>query len=226
MMPYPSLLVVLWDLSNQASLFLRTKGFPSLWGFQTWHQDSSRQVGTLVHPTWNFGPCCSFESVLLCVFPFPHTPALSVVHPYSASGLWLKFGDRLMHPRWGGSCLVGVSSEDSLLTSWEVFIWAEAKGDSSLIGEWQWGGLWSHFPARSEAIVLSLQVFRNCYILEFPLWLSGLRTWLVSMRMWVWFLVSLSGLAIWCCCELWCKSQMRLGSPIAVDQQQQLWLDP
>ena len=33
---------------------------------------------------------------------------------------------------------------------------------------------------------------------EFPLWLSGLWTWLVSMRMQVWSLASLS-LRMWCC---------------------------
>ena len=40
--------------------------------------------------------------------------------------------------------------------------------------------------------------------------------WLVSMRMQVWSPAQLSGLRIWCCCELWCRSQMRLGSGIAV----------
>ena len=44
------------------------------------------------------------------------------------------------------------------------------------------------------------------------LWFSRLRTLLVSMRMWVQSLVLLSGLRIWCCCELWCRLQM--------------WLDP
>ena len=37
---------------------------------------------------------------------------------------------------------------------------------------------------------------------EFPLWLSGLRTGLVSMRMRVRSLASLSGLRIQCCREL------------------------
>ena len=40
---------------------------------------------------------------------------------------------------------------------------------------------------------------------EFPLWLSGLQTQLVSTRMQVWSLVLLSGLWIWCFCELWCR---------------------
>ena len=38
------------------------------------------------------------------------------------------------------------------------------------------------------------------------------RTPLVSMRMWVRSLVLLSGLRICCCCEMWCRIQMRLGS--------------
>ena len=37
---------------------------------------------------------------------------------------------------------------------------------------------------------------------EFLLWLSRLRTQLVSVRMRVWSLASLSGLRIWCCYEL------------------------
>ena len=39
---------------------------------------------------------------------------------------------------------------------------------------------------------------------EFPSWPSGLWTLLVSMRTQVWSLVTLSGLRIRCCCELWC----------------------
>ena len=51
---------------------------------------------------------------------------------------------------------------------------------------------------------------------EFLMWLSRLRTWLVAMRMQVPSLASLSGLRIWHCHELWCRSQMRLGSGVAV----------
>ena len=47
---------------------------------------------------------------------------------------------------------------------------------------------------------------------EFLLWLSGLRTQLVSMRTWVRSLASLTGLRIWCCCKLWCMSAP--GAPI------------
>ena len=36
------------------------------------------------------------------------------------------------------------------------------------------------------------------------------------MRMWVRSLASFSGLNIWHCCEMWCRSQMWLGSLVAV----------
>ena len=36
------------------------------------------------------------------------------------------------------------------------------------------------------------------------------------MRMQVQPLALLSGLRIWCCWELWCRSQMRLSSDVAV----------
>ena len=42
------------------------------------------------------------------------------------------------------------------------------------------------------------------------------RTQLVSMRMQVRSLASISGLGIHHCCELWCRSQMRVGSGVAV----------
>ena len=38
----------------------------------------------------------------------------------------------------------------------------------------------------------------------------------LTMRMWVRSLVLLSGLMIWRCCELCCRSQMWLGSRIAM----------
>ena len=42
------------------------------------------------------------------------------------------------------------------------------------------------------------------------------ETNLRTMRLWVQSLASLSGLRIWCWCELWCRSQMQLGSCMAV----------
>ena len=58
--------------------------------------------------------------------------------------------------------------------------------------------------------------------LEFPLWLSELRTRPESIRMWIQFLALLSGLKIWRYHELWCRSQTWLGSrevmAVAVEQ--------
>ena len=51
---------------------------------------------------------------------------------------------------------------------------------------------------------------------EFPLWLRRLRTWLVSVRMWVRSLASLSGLRIHHCHKLQCRWQMWLRSFITV----------
>ena len=51
---------------------------------------------------------------------------------------------------------------------------------------------------------------------EFLLWLHGLRTWLVPMRMQVQSLASLSGLRIQCCCKLQHRSQMWFVSSVAV----------
>ena len=60
---------------------------------------------------------------------------------------------------------------------------------------------------------------------EFPVWLGGLRSQLVSMRMWIRFLALLSGLCIWCCCELWCGSQMQLRSGVAVAFSEEKQID-
>ena len=51
---------------------------------------------------------------------------------------------------------------------------------------------------------------------KIPLWLSGLRTRLVSMSMWVPSLASLSGLRIQHCYELWCRSKAWLRPCVAV----------
>ena len=42
------------------------------------------------------------------------------------------------------------------------------------------------------------------------------RICLTSMRMQVQSLALLSGLRMWCCCELWCRSQTLLGFGVAV----------
>ena len=53
-------------------------------------------------------------------------------------------------------------------------------------------------------------------ILGVPIVAQQLTNQLASMRMLVRSLVSLSGLRIWHCCELWCGPQMWLGTCIAV----------
>ena len=74
------------------------------------------------------------------------------------------------------------------------------------------------------------KVTKNRKVVEFLLWHSGLRTWLQEFLSWlsglrirlgtirfrVWSLASLTGLRIRHCHELWCRSQTRLGSGIAV----------
>ena len=52
---------------------------------------------------------------------------------------------------------------------------------------------------------------------EFPLWLSGYRIWLGTMRLRVWSLASFSELRIQHCCRLWCSC--RHSSDMAL-----LWL--
>ena len=72
--------------------------------------------------------------------------------------------------------------------------------------------VWSMGPATgsSRGSLLEMQ------IPEFLLWLSRLRTRLVSMRLPVQPPASLSVLGIWCCRELSCRSQRQLGSGVAV----------
>ena len=54
------------------------------------------------------------------------------------------------------------------------------------------------------------------YLLRVSVVAQQYRTQLVSMRMLVQSLASLSELRVQHCCELWCRSQMRLRSQVAV----------
>ena len=54
------------------------------------------------------------------------------------------------------------------------------------------------------------------YLLRVSVEARQYRTQLVSMRMLVQSLASLSELRVQHCCELWCRSQMRLRSQVAV----------
>ena len=60
---------------------------------------------------------------------------------------------------------------------------------------------------------------------EFPMWLNRLRTPRVSMRMQVRSLAPLSGLMIWPCHELQCRSQMWHCCGCGVSWQLQLPFD-
>ena len=59
---------------------------------------------------------------------------------------------------------------------------------------------WEDFRLQRNHIRNSNNLFPNYANKEFPLWLSRLRTWLVSIRTQVWSLASFSRLRIWCCC--------------------------
>ena len=52
---------------------------------------------------------------------------------------------------------------------------------------------------------------KNLLVKDFQLRLSGNK----PMRMWVWSLALFSGLRIWLCSELWCRSPTWLGSYVA-----------
>ena len=65
------------------------------------------------------------------------------------------------------------------------------------------GSTLSHCIAKTPGVLKSgsgvpVVVQKELYV-EFPLWLSGLRTWLLSMKMRFWFLALFSGLRIPCC---------------------------
>ena len=74
----------------------------------------------------------------------------------------------------------------------------------------------SEFPHCCKCPNTGERITCQVFVEVFPLWPSRLRTWLVSMRMWVWSLASLSRLRIWHCCKLWHGLQMWLGSGVAV----------
>ena len=68
----------------------------------------------------------------------------------------------------------------------------------------------THTHAHIHTRILTLQG------MEIPSWLSGYHIQLGTMRLQVRSLASLSGLMIWPCCELWCKSQTELRSGVGM----------
>ena len=63
--------------------------------------------------------------------------------------------------------------------------------------------------AKKKKKIQCLSMIKNTQAMkrreEFPLWLSGLQTRLVSIRIQAQSLAWLSGLGIWCCHKLWCR---------------------
>ena len=85
------------------------------------------------------------------------------------------------------------------------------------------GGKWQEHEDSPGALPLLMPLSPSSVIVsavgketiwDLPWGLSGNK--LVSMRTWVRSLVSPSGLRVWRCRELWCGSQTRLGSRVAV----------
>ena len=71
-------------------------------------------------------------------------------------------------------------------------------------------------PLIQQAGIKPNRVEKNPGPQEFPLWLSGKGTRLVSMRIQVQSLASLSELRIRHCHDLWCRLQIQLRSGVAV----------
>ena len=77
-----------------------------------------------------------------------------------------------------------------------------------------------HYMERTNTHIYFVVSFSTFFLLkkclEFPLWLSKLRSQLICMRVWVWFLALLSRLRIRRRYKLQCRSQMQLGSFVSV----------
>ena len=71
-------------------------------------------------------------------------------------------------------------------------------------------------PIISRMLTPNTKFSLNSIIKRVPIVVQQKRIWLASTRMQVWSLSWISGLRIWCCCELWYRLQMWTGSGIAV----------
>ena len=75
-------------------------------------------------------------------------------------------------------------------------------------------------PTTHDQCIFSRMTFNPLHYLKYPAGVPVMaqqkRIQLGIMRLQVRSMASLSGLRIWRCCELWCRSQMWLGSGIAV----------
>ena len=107
--------------------------------------------------------------------------------------------------------ILGISFVDNV--PWDAFGWRQ---DHS----WPMCYLGSQKPLAIVSGILQagcwIDIMKNS-IVGVPI----VAQWLTNptrdfMRLWVRSLALLSGLRIWCCHELWCRSQIRLGSLVAV----------
>ena len=80
----------------------------------------------------------------------------------------------------------------------------------SLFGVGPWGRGWPWGRQRSKGCFF---LFKH---LRVPIVVQQVKNSTASVRMWVRYLASLSGLRIWRCHELQCWLQIRLGFPVAV----------
>ena len=75
---------------------------------------------------------------------------------------------------------------------------------------------WKWTPREMFLLLMTINLVIKNGLLGVPMVAQWKRVWLASMRMQVWSLALLNVLRIRRCRELWCGSQMQLGSGIAV----------
>ena len=71
-------------------------------------------------------------------------------------------------------------------------------------------------PTQLDEVNVFIGIHLNLQLWEIPLWLWSEEPDIVSVRMWVQSLASLSGLRILSCCKLWPRLQIWLRSTVAL----------
>ena len=72
------------------------------------------------------------------------------------------------------------------------------------------------YQAKASRYMKGLAYLKNRATTGVPVMVQWKQIRLVTVRLWAWSLASPSGLRIWYCPELWCRSQLGLGSCDAV----------
>ena len=171
-------------------LFLRSNGFTRL--------DSSVLNCTVISfSIFPPHPRGSFFSICVLVYWFSFLQGFQLIHLLYLSlyfksllSLIFLFSIYIIHEERG--------KRDRLVyhRSWFTVMEAEKSICSLQVGE---PGRWWHISVWGVPIMAQWKRIRQG-----------------TMKLWVWSLASLSGLRTPKCCELWCRSQMRLGSSVAV----------